>query len=118
MKVHVIVKGFKFSNRTYDPYTGQLIPNRIDDEANVVHVSWANILCCKGAVNARIDGAYSRYRKMLDLPKFMKEMKYLKVAMRGLLSADQHNFCNKYANNAFVDDAEDSEDLVDASVVY
>ena len=50
---------------------------------------------------------------MLDLPKFMREMKYLKVAMRGLLSADQHNFCNRYANNALVDDADDSEDLVD-----
>ena len=49
---------------------------------------------------------------MLDLPKFMREMKYLKVAMRGLLSQDKHNFCNRYAMNALVDDADDSEDLV------
>ena len=33
-------------------------------------------------------------------------MKYLKVAMRGLLSQDQHNFCNRYAMNALVDDAD------------
>ena len=46
---------------------------------------------------------------MLDLPKFMREMKYLKVAMRGLLSQDQHNFCNRYAMNALVDDADDSD---------
>ena len=50
---------------------------------------------------------------MVDLPKFLREMKYLKVAMRGLLSAEQHNFCNRYANNAMGDDAEESDDFVD-----
>ena len=40
-------------------------------------------------------------------------MKYLKVAMRGLLSAEQHNFCNRYANNAMGDDADESDDLID-----
>ena len=75
-------------------------------------MSWPSILCCRGGLRTRIDGAYDRYRKMLDLPKFMREMKYLKVAMKGLLSVEQHNFCNRYANNAMVDDADDSEDLV------
>jgi hypothetical protein len=52
---------------------------------------------------------------MVDLPKFLREMKYLKVAMRGLLSAEQHNFCSRHANNAMGDDADEGDDLVDTN---
>jgi len=117
VKVHVIVNGFKFSNRTYDYYTGQLIPNRINlDDHKELTVSWCNILCCcRGGVRSRIDGAYDRYSKLMDVPEFIRQMKYLKVAMKGLLSVEQHNFCNRYATNAMVDDAEDSEDQGDGN---
>lgn len=47
------------------------------------------------------------------MPEFIRQIKYLKVAMKGLLSVEQHNFCKRYAMNAMVDDAEDSEDQGD-----
>jgi hypothetical protein len=63
-------------------------------------------------MNKRIDAAYHCYSSMVDLPKFLREIKCLKVVMIGLLSAEQHKFSNWYAEYAMGDDADDIDDFV------